>query len=132
MNVEFFDREDSQNPLNGSIITEKSRLLELLDQLQDRSPFFCELLGQNGYIILLGIGGPRGCVQHSSLDGRPPYLMAVSQDPQPLEQYIDFFIGGTASPVPSRYCPPFDTVKDIAAYFQMTGERSPAVSWEEI
>jgi hypothetical protein len=132
MNVEFFDLQDSQNPLNGLIINEKSRLLELLYQLQGASPFFCEFLGQNGYKILVGIGGPRGCVQYSGIDGQPPYLMAVSQDLEPSNEYFDFLISDTASPVPSRYCPPFDTVKDIAAYFQMTGERSPAVSWEHI
>ena len=132
MNVEFFDRQDSQNPHNGLIIDEKSRLLELLYQLQSRSPFFCEFLGQNDHKILLGIGGPRGCVQYSRLDGQPPYLMAVSEDVQPLDEYFDFLISDTASPVPSRYCPPFDTVKNIAADFLMTGERSPAVSWEHI
>ena len=132
MNVEFFDREDQRNPFNGLIIDQKTHLLELLDQLQGRAPFFCELLGQNGYTALVGIGGPRGCVQYSRTDGAPPYLMAVSQDPEHSREYFEFLIGNTPSPVPSRYCPPFDIVKDIAAYFQATGERSLAVSWEEI
>jgi hypothetical protein len=51
MDVEFFDLQDSQNPLDGLIISEKSRLLELLYQLQGRSAFFCEFLGQNGLIF---------------------------------------------------------------------------------
>jgi hypothetical protein len=58
--------------------------------------------------------------------------MAVSRDPDVSKEFFEFLIGDTPSPVPSRFCPPFDTLKDIAAYFQMTGERSPAVSWEEI
>jgi hypothetical protein len=132
MNVEFFDRQDNRNPLNGLIVSQKPFLLKLLDDLQGRSPFFCELLGQNGYKVLLGIGGTRGCVQYSRTDGTPPYLMAVSTDQDVSTEFFEFLIGDTRSPVPSRYCSPFDTVKDIAAYFQMTGERSPAISWEEI
>jgi hypothetical protein len=43
MNVEFFDREDGRNPLNGSIIGERAHLFEVLNQLQGRAPFFCEI-----------------------------------------------------------------------------------------
>lgn len=132
MNVEFFDTQDERNPLNGLIVSEGSCLSELLDQLKDRPPFFCNLIGQDGHTVLLGIGGPRGCVQYSRTDGAPPYLMAISRDPEVSREFFEFLIGNTPSPVPSRYCPPFDTVKNIATYFQMTGERSPAVSWEEI
>jgi hypothetical protein len=132
MNLEFFDRENERNPLNGSIISQRGHLRELLNQLQDRSPFFCELLGQNGQKILLGIGGPKGCVQHSNIDGSPPYLMAVSENPEHQGEHVDFLIGGTSTPVPSRYCIPFKTVNEIATYFQMTGGRSPMVAWEEV
>jgi hypothetical protein len=132
MNVEFFDREDRRNLFNGSIISEKAHLLEVLNQLQGRAPFFCEILGENGYKVLLGVGGPRGCVQYSSTDGSPPYLMAVSEDPERFDANIEFLIGGTLTPVPSRYCLPILAVNEIASYFQMTGKRSPAVSWEEV
>jgi Immunity protein Imm1 len=132
MNVEFFDRQDDRNPLNGLIVDQQSRLLELLDQLRDSSPFFCELLGQNGHTVLLGIGGPRSCVQYSRTDGTPPYLMAVSPDPDVSKEFFEFLIADTPTPVPSRYCMLLDTVKDVAEHFQATGERSPMVSWEEI
>jgi hypothetical protein len=95
-------------------------------------PFFCELLGQNGQKILLGIGGPKGCVQHSNIDGSPPYLMAVSENPEHQSEHVDFLIGGTLTPVPAHYCVPFQTVSEITTYFQMTGERSPMVAWEEV
>jgi hypothetical protein len=52
MNVEFFDRQDERNPLNGLRISETARLIELLDQLQvqlqRRTPFFYELIGKMG------------------------------------------------------------------------------------
>src|SRR5690242_6593816 len=53
MKVEFYDRQDVHNPLNGQVVSDASALPGLLDKLQNRSPFFCELLGQNGYKILL-------------------------------------------------------------------------------
>lgn len=59
MKVEFFDRQNAQNPLNGLNVDERSRLSDLLDQMQERVPFFSELLGQNGYKLLLGIGGAK-------------------------------------------------------------------------
>jgi Immunity protein Imm1 len=132
MNVEFIDREDERNPLSGSIISESPHLHELFEQLRGREPFFCELVGQNGYKILLGIGGPSGCVQYSRIDGSPPYLMAVAEDLERSREYVEFLIGGTLTPVSSRYCASFKTVTEIAAYFQTTGERSPLVSWEEV
>jgi len=132
MDVQFFDRQDEKNPHNGSTISQRYQLLEVVSQLQDRAPFFCELIGKNGYKILLGIGGVTGCVQYSKDDGNPPYLMAASRHQERSEKYVEFLTGGTLSPIPSRYCLPIDTVKDIAAFFQMTGERSPIVSWEEV
>jgi hypothetical protein len=132
MKVEFFDRQNVQNPLNGLNIYETSRLSELLDQMQERVPFFSELLGQNGYKLLLGIGGPKGCVQFSRRDGAPPYLMALSHNPDRSVEDISFRIGGELTDVPSQYCIAFETVKRIAEQFLLTGERSPYVSWEEI
>jgi hypothetical protein len=132
MNVEFFDRQNDQNPLNGLNVDQKSRLSELLDQLQGQLPFFSELLGQNGYKVLIGIGGPRGCVQFSRSDDEPPYLMALSHNPDYSMEGVASLIRGELTHVPSRYCIPFETVKDIAEHFMMTGERSLRVSWEEI
>ena len=131
MDVKFFDREDGKNPLNGRILDQHVGLSELLSQLQSRAPFFCEVIAENGYTLLLGIG-PRGCAQFSRTDGSPPYLMAVSHHPETSTERFEFLAGGTLTPVSTRYCLPFDAVKDIAAYFQRTGERSATFAWEEI
>lgn len=132
MNVKFFDLQDQQNPLNGSMISQASELLELLSRLQRRPPFFCKLIGENGYELLLGIGGPRGCVQHSSVDGSPPYLMVVTEESECLKEDFEFLISGELTPVSSRYCAPFKTVSEIAVYFQRTGERNSTALWEEV
>jgi len=93
---------------------------------------FYELIGENGHEILVGIDGNGGCVQYSRTDGSPPYLMALSAAPEQSEGFVEFLIGGTKTPVPSRYYLPTDAVHQIATYFQVTGERSPKNSWEEI
>jgi hypothetical protein len=132
MNVQFFDRQDLRNPFNGLIIKHEFRLSELFVQLQGRVPFFCELLGENGCKILLGIGGQRGSVQYSRIDGAPPYLMAVSHDPVRLKKPMEFLMGGTPTPISSHYSISIDAVKEIAEHFRMTGEHSSMVLWEEI
>ncbi|MGO9005588.1 MAG: Imm1 family immunity protein [Beijerinckiaceae bacterium] len=96
------------------------------------SPFFCELEGENGYKLLVGIGGDIGCTQYSREDGNPPYWMATTPATKNKQGAVDFLIADMATPVPARYCLPFDAVKDIILYFQNTGLRNPAVDWEEI
>jgi hypothetical protein len=132
MNVTFFDQQDESNAANGSVIADSEELSRLLDSLRTRSPFLAELIGANGYILVVGIGGPVGCVQYSRLDGSPPYLVAVAPNPIADDKYIEFLIGNTPTPIPVRHILPFEKVKEIARCFQETGVRSAAVSWEEV
>lgn len=81
MIVEFFDRQDDANPMNGSRVDGVEPLLRVLDAQQDRDPFFAELVGANGFKLLVGLGGAVGCLQFSASTGEPPYLMAVNPDP---------------------------------------------------
>lgn len=132
MNAEFFDRQEQSNPLNGAKIENGGKLLKILDDLRSREPFFCELVGENSFNLLLGVGRTIGCVQYSPGDGSTPYLMAVATGEQDSDGYVEFLTADTPTPVPRRYCLSFEIVKQIAAYFIETGKRSPEVSWEEI
>jgi hypothetical protein len=132
MIVKYFDKQDRSNPLNASLIQDEAALLQTLDASQGRPPFFCELVGENGFKVLIGLGKSTGSVQHSSIDGKPPYLMAVAEGMDPINECTEYLIGNTPTPVPSRYCLPIETVREIALHFQRTGGRSTAVSWEEI
>lgn len=91
-----------------------------------------ELIGANGYILVVGIGGPVGCVQYSHSDGNPPYLVAVAPNPIAEDEYIEFLTGNTPTPIPARHILPFEKVKEVVKYFHETGTRSAAVSWEEV
>ena len=132
MIVRIYDYQDQTSSANGLAVTNDDQLSQVLDGLRTREPFFAELLGENGYMLLIGIGGTSGCAQFSRSDGEPPYLMAVAPDPIPEHKQVEFLCGNTPTPVPSRYILPFDKIKDIASQFRRTGRRSTDVSWEEI
>jgi hypothetical protein len=131
MRAQFFDRQDATNPLNGIRITTLSELRSALESSRGRPPFFAELIGENGFKLLLGVGGAEGCAQFSSVDGAPPYLMAVAPDGSAEGEQV-FLIGDTASPVPKRYCLAYEAIESIAAAFLQTGQRLTEIPWEEI
>lgn len=134
MTIQFFDRQDSQNPLNGKAIRAAGEVTRILNFLTNRSPFFCELVAENGYRLLIGVG-PTACVEYARNDGSPPNLMAVAGSsrggPAPVK-HTEFLIGDTLTPVSGRYALPLAVAADIGEYFQKTGERMPTVGWEEI
>jgi hypothetical protein len=132
MKVEFFDRQDRTNPLNGTELVTDVELSNLIEGLRSRPPFFCELMGENGFALLVGIGHDVGCVQHSAWDGDSPYLMATNNSVFNISDCICFLAGGTLTPVPRYYCLSMELVKQIANYFIKTGDRYADVRWEEI
>ena len=131
MRAQFFDRQDDGNPLNGVELEEPQAIRNIVRSMQLRTPFMAELVGTNGHTLLLGLGSSDGCVQFSSSDGTPPYLMAVRPNGE-QEGAQDFLISSTPSPVPRRYCLPMQEVAEIAATFLENGERYPDVEWEAL
>jgi hypothetical protein len=131
MKIQIFDRQDYENPINGETIEEADELLDTLRRFTNRKPFLCELIGENGYNLMLGIG-KLGCAQYSPGDGKPPYLLAVAPDPDPQLEEVEFLTGDTPTAIPGRNALPFSLAEEIAACFQRTGECSKSVSWEEI
>ena len=152
MTVEFIDMEWDANPRSGSKISTRDELLTLLAELRVLDPFFFELKGENGFMLYVGIGEKACAVQFGPSDGAPPFLMAVA----PGKPHIppndgkstysaaaradarcrlvspQFMCGGTATPVPTRYCLPFETMQGVVLDFLESGARSPDVLWEEI
>lgn len=62
----------------------------------------------------------------------PPYLMAVGSDAADDGGFVEFLAGGTATPVPRRFCLPIGRVERIASDFLTHGGKSDTVSWEEV
>ncbi len=132
MVAKFFDRHQTFNSLNGVKIMTGAELSRVIEELRERRPFFCELVGENGYKLLTGVGKDVGCAQYSLSDGSPPYLMATNNSQFDVRDCVEFLIDSTLTPVPRYYCLPIESVKRIAIYFLETGERSPDVRWEEM
>jgi hypothetical protein len=132
MNAVFNDLQDYSSSLDGASVHNRQELFAVLDGARHREPFACELEGENGYKLTIGVGEEYGFVQHSRTDGDSPYLVAVAEGPSCREEYIDFLCGNTPSPISCRNVLTFEKVKEIAAHFIETGERDPAFSWEEI
>ena len=131
MAVTFFDRESHSNPANGTRVDSQGMLRTALAGAAERQPFAYELVGYNSFNLLVGIGPKRGCVQYSSADGSPPYLMASGGDGGG-DEFCEFLIGATPTPVPRQYCLPIEEVMSIAVHFVRSNERFPDVAWEEV
>jgi hypothetical protein len=112
-------------------ITTAAEVERWLEGLRERDPFMFELAGDNGYQLTIGLGKGIGCVQFSKSDGDPPYLVAKSETLLVTEPQ-EFSMGGTPTPINPEFCLSFDRVKDIAIYFATTGEKHPAISWDEV
>ena len=78
MHVLYANQQDDLDPMNGTVI-DGVKLAELLDGRRKKPPFLARLSGENGFELMIGIGGNVGCAQYSRSDGELPYLMA---DPQ--------------------------------------------------
>jgi hypothetical protein len=133
MMTRFLDLEDDHNPLNGTVIQNRSQLKVLFTSFRDRAPFLGELTGDNGFRIILGLGKTdQACVQFSTTDNLPPYLVAISPSATSSEVDMEFLMGGTPTPISRRNCLPLGLVEEIAATFVETGKRMLDVDWEEV
>src|SRR5689334_12621223 len=104
MYVVFYDRQVEANPLNGAVIKDEAGLRRIISELRRRPAFFCELVGENGRNLLVGISQELGCVQFSHADGSTPYLMATNDEAKRRNEHMEFLTGGTLTPVPARFC----------------------------
>jgi hypothetical protein len=132
MKAQFFNRQNDDDLLNGKMVGNSTELSTLLEKLDDSMACFYELIGENGYNLLLGMSTEMSCAQYSRGDGAPPYMMAIR--PSTLEAIVDqdFYTGGVATPVPGHFCLPRQLGVQIASEFMESGGRSHAVNWEEV
>lgn len=112
-------------------VQDAATLARLLAEGRVRSPpGMAELAHENGFKLLLGIS-ERCCVQHSSVDDQPPYLMAIVPGQRDGGD-AGFMFGGSFTEILGNQTIPFETMQEVALHFFRTGERSDVVGWEEI
>jgi hypothetical protein len=130
MMITFYDMEDEENPLNGTVVRNSDELRRILRGLRGREPFACELEGEHGAGLVLGIGRV-GTAQYSREDDGP-YFLAVTNRKVIAGTEVEFLAGGTPTPFDARFCLPFGDIIKIAVYFMETGEACPSFTWEMI
>src|ERR1700682_5224091 len=108
----FFDQQDRSNPWNGTRVADRGQFVEIMESWSGRPPFMCELIGENGYDLVFGVGPSLGCAQYGRHDGEPPFLMATVRGEGHDAEDMDFLMGGTPTPVPLRECLPMDVITE--------------------
>jgi hypothetical protein len=73
-------------------------MLETLETLQDRPPFFCELEGENGFDLIVGVFSD----QYSPNYGNGPYMVAVAPDSGVAD--LEFLMRGMPIPWLHGFC----------------------------
>ena len=133
MKATFQDLQDEGNPRNGTVFSDRETVASLLEELRNvEPPFMCQFTGDNGFNLMIGVAHDFGCAQHSSNDGMPPFLMAVSKGDSSGDSEMEFLVGDTPTPIDGRYQVAFDELREVVAEFIATGERSNRVPWEEL
>jgi len=132
MKVRYINRQDNADPMNNTILRGTDQLASLLDARRKSVPFIAELSADNGFQLMIGIGGDIGFAQYSRTDGELPYLVASPGRQRVPSRYVDFLTNNTPTPIPGRYILNFDEVRQIALHFLQTGDRSEAFIWESI
>jgi hypothetical protein len=150
MRVKFLDMQARANPLNGKWIESREELELVFGKLRHREPFGLKLHGENGLTLDICLANAFGSVQCTTPDNA--YLLATKPGSAPFAstdntsthrlafladeasglQSPEFLVGGTPTPIPTRYVLPYDLVREIAVYFLETGGCRPDVSWEQI
>jgi hypothetical protein len=60
MIVQYRNNQDESDPQDGMVFADSKSLSALLDSARARSPFIAELCGDNGFELVIGIGGDFG------------------------------------------------------------------------
>jgi hypothetical protein len=131
MKTIYNNHQDKLDPFNESLVG-GNEASELLERTRSKKPHFVCLSSDNGFELLVGIGGDVGCVQHSLSQGRSPNLMAISTHPPMKRGYVEFLTANTLTPVAARYIINADELKQVVLHFVRTGERSDAVIWQKL
>lgn len=131
MSAKFFDLQDTNNPDNGAILKDGSSAKALLMKNSSREPFTCELVYDEKWQLIIGLGPTLCCAEHSATDGGSRYLVAYLESERTQTGEVEFMLSHAPTEILRRRCFPLDVLLDVAAYFVETGERSPNVFWED-
>ena len=132
--MKILDHMDSiVGTIKALTIDSENDLEAFLDNRRNEKPHFVELVGDNGSVLLVGLGGALATVQYTGPTGEPPYLVAKGTARNGPE-YLEFMMDGTPTSVPGHLSIPFHEMSVIAhAFFRSRGKKpSSSVQWVEV
>lgn len=128
MKVEFHDYAVNERPVRS--FDNADELLDFLRQFRTEEFASAELLADNGFRLTIGIDGDITFVQFSSEDGYPPYSMAISPTVVVEGMHI-FLVTNEGTEMYGRHCLAFPVFEEVVRHFVETGEKTPAIQWED-
>lgn len=78
---------------------------------------------------MIGVTQGRFCVQHSSVDNDPPYMVAAGSKTR-SDAAIAFMMQGEWTEIPAHLTVTKEDAISIAIHFMETGERWMNLTWE--
>src|ERR1051325_1339731 len=132
MRMNLFDRQfEDWRKDTGVEIANEQHLKELIHVHQNKPPHFVEIVASDGAKLLLGVGGEFVTAQYTCASGSPPYLVVKGSEDTD-DEFIEFLMGDTLTPVSRHLCITFEKGMAVALHFYRTGKRLDTVAWEEI
>lgn len=128
MKVEFHDYAVKKRPIRT--FDNASVLIDFLRQCKSAEFASAELLGENGFRLVISIDGELAFAEYSSQDSEPPYLIAVSPTVV-VEGFHMFLVTNEGTEICGRHCLAFPVFEEVVRHFIETGERTAIVEWED-
>lgn len=128
MKVEFHDYAVRKRPVKT--FDHASALIDFLRQCKTEEFASAELLGENGFRLVIGIDGDLAFAEYSSQDDEPPYLIALSPTVVVDGMHI-FLVTNEGTEIHGRHCLAFPVFEEVVRHFIETGERTATVEWED-
>lgn len=113
-------------------VEDLASLESLLQGLRLDESIFINIVLCQGDELTVGIGETRSCVQYSSKEHQPPYLVAQETTVPDEDSEIEFDAGGTLTPILISQTIPSDVAVGLILEIVSTETLPSYVEWVEI
>lgn len=115
------------------LISNKGQLKEFLYKKARKGNYIILLESPSSGLLTIGVGSPYGFVEYMNKNGNTPYLIAVKDiTTTEIDSFVEFYSGGTPTPIPLFACLPMDQVVSIALHFYEDEDLKKYAKWQEV
>ncbi len=128
----LFKLRDNYYPYDETKINSEKNLEQTLRIIQEVTPGKAmRLISPAGDILDIALDEYTASIQFTNHTMLPPYLVPVNEN-APCNEYHEFDVGGTPTPISLRHCIEPEKAIEIAVYFFHHGTIPNDVQWEEV